>query len=300
MAYIKPTREMIEHAVAEGWSYEDAERGYAIFDFDCTGMLEIEAIGAVYCFDWCASGYDDEACAHEAEHSGFCKIIPVDELPENMYYEDHNRRWFGWVDTLENRRRISEFFADQNHVKEEKRMLREIIETCPHCDAENNFEWDVERNGYLATCQECGNPLFLCDECLHADGEFSDDCNWHHELGGDGKLYSACKRGRYLDPDQSENLINRLREKSKKEVSMSRPKPIYTLEIAREIVELFEDLLDKHGIMIPDDDREGLDGEACLYGTTYWDLLGDVDSILVDVMNECGTEAPIIPGEWAH
>ena len=81
---------------------------------------------------------------------------------------------------------------------------------------------------------------------------------------------------------------------------MSRPKPIYTLEIARDIVELFEDLLDKHGIMIPDGDREGLEGEACLYGTTYWDLLGDVESILVDAMVEIVTETPIVSGEWAH
>lgn len=179
-------------------------------------------------------------------------------------------------------------------------MLREIVEACPHCDAENCFDWDVERDGYIAKCHGCGNPLFLCDECLHADGEFNDDCNWHHELGEDGKLYSSCKRGKYLDPDQSEDLIKRLKEKNKKEVSMSRPKPIYTLEIARDIVELFEDLLDKHGIMIPDNDREGLDGEACLYGTTYGDLLESVESILVDAMDEIVTETPIVSGKWAH
>lgn len=52
------------------------------------------------------------------------------------------------------------------------------------------------------------------------------------------------------------------------------------------IVELFEDLLDKHNIMIPDDDRTGDDGEACLYGTTYWYLIDDARSILASYVDE--------------
>ena len=56
----------------------------------------------------------DEDCAIEAERSGFCKIIPVEELPKNMVYNGNDRRYFGWIDTPENRRRISEFFKEQN------------------------------------------------------------------------------------------------------------------------------------------------------------------------------------------
>lgn len=47
-----------------------------------------------------------------------------------------------------------------------------------------------------------------------------------------------------------------------------------------EIVELFEELLDKHNITIPDEDRTGDESEARLYGTTYYDLEEEVVSIL--------------------
>ena len=46
------------------------------------------------------------------------------------------------------------------------------------------------------------------------------------------------------------------------------------------IVELFEDLLDKHDITIPDEDRTGDEGEARLYGMTYSNLEDEVLHIL--------------------
>lgn len=104
MAYVKPTKEQIEWAIKDGWPRESAERGYDIFDFDGTGILEIEAIADVYLSCGSDEGYDDDACSIEAERSGFCKIIPVDELPENF-----DRRYFGWIDTPENRKAIKEY-----------------------------------------------------------------------------------------------------------------------------------------------------------------------------------------------
>lgn len=52
--------------------------------------------------------------------------------------------------------------------------------------------------------------------------------------------------------------------------------------IANEICELFEDILDKHNIDIPDEDREGNEGEARIYGMTYAELEDKVKEILVD------------------
>jgi len=60
---------------------------------------------------------------------------------------------------------------------------------------------------------------------------------------------------------------------------------IYTRNEAAEIVELFEDLLEKHGMSVPDSDREGREEEGALYGMTYWNLLYEVEerlSVLVD------------------
>ena len=104
--FIRPNEEQVEVAVLErGFTREEAERGYGFVDFGGTGMLEINRYDMVY-LGW-PENYpyvNDEDCAREAERVGFCKIIPVDELPENF-----ERRYFGWVDTPENRKRIAEY-----------------------------------------------------------------------------------------------------------------------------------------------------------------------------------------------
>ena len=110
MAYVKPNKKQIENAIESGWSREIAERGYEIFDFNGLGLLNIEAIGDVYFeSDDSDYGWDDDACAHEAERSGYCKIIPVDELPDPFVIDGISRRWFGWVDTHENRKAIQDY-----------------------------------------------------------------------------------------------------------------------------------------------------------------------------------------------
>ena len=70
---------------------------YDIFDFDGTGMLEIEKIDEENVFT------DDEEAVEQAIKDGI-KIIPIEELPENF-----DRRYLGWIDTEENRKRIAEY-----------------------------------------------------------------------------------------------------------------------------------------------------------------------------------------------
>lgn len=50
------------------------------------------------------------------------------------------------------------------------------------------------------------------------------------------------------------------------------------------ILDMFEDMLDEKGIMIPDDDRTGDEGEACLYGCTYGDLEEEITYLLEKYM----------------
>ena len=73
------------------------KKGYDIFDFDGTGMLEIEKIDEENIF------IDDEEAVKQAIKDGI-KIIPIEELPENF-----DRRYLGWIDTEENRKRIAEY-----------------------------------------------------------------------------------------------------------------------------------------------------------------------------------------------
>lgn len=76
---------------------EEEAKGYAITDFDCTGMLEIQRIDAAGIFE------DDEEAVEQAVKDGI-KLIPVNELPIEF-----GRRYLGWVDTPENRERIEEY-----------------------------------------------------------------------------------------------------------------------------------------------------------------------------------------------
>lgn len=81
----------------EDWGIENCNRGYTIFDFDGTGMLEVNKIDVLGVFE------DDEEAVEQAIKDGM-KFIPIEELPENF-----DRRYLGWVDTPENRKTIEEF-----------------------------------------------------------------------------------------------------------------------------------------------------------------------------------------------
>lgn len=74
---------------------------------------------------------------------------------------------------------------------------------------------------------------------------------------------------------------------------------IYTRNEAAQIVELFEDVLDKYGIQVPsqDDDQRELNNEANLYGTTYWNLVDDVESRIVDLLHTHKTGTKVIEYE---
>ena len=50
--------------------------------------------------------------------------------------------------------------------------------------------------------------------------------------------------------------------------------------LARSIVERFDDLLDDHGIRVPDPDRTGDETEAAIYGCTYGNLVDEVEAMI--------------------
>lgn len=65
---------------------------------------------------------------------------------------------------------------------------------------------------------------------------------------------------------------------------------IYTRSEAADIVELFEMVLDKYDTRIPspeDDEREP-DNEAKLYGSTYFNLLDEVEAKIVSLLTRIG------------
>lgn len=59
-----------------------------------------------------------------------------------------------------------------------------------------------------------------------------------------------------------------------------------TRGIAIMILDIFEGMLADKGIMIPDEDREGDEDEACLYGSTYYELEDAITELLCDYIDE--------------
>lgn len=57
-------------------------------------------------------------------------------------------------------------------------------------------------------------------------------------------------------------------------------------QFSADICEVFEDLLDKHNITIPDKNREGDESEARLYGDEYSDTEDYVTQILCHLVRE--------------
>ena len=73
---------------------------------------------------------------------------------------------------------------------------RTIIEICPHCDYENQFEWDVTTMGFKTVCRNCGKQLLLCDECCHAEDGLNKNacrCDWREDANGNSICF-RCKK----------------------------------------------------------------------------------------------------------
>ena len=109
MKNIRPTIKERENGIEDGWSGHALDTGYEIFNFDGLNLFQIEEVCAVGNFTRYIEENGIEICADElaaiqAETDGYCKIIPVNELPITF-----NRRYFGWVDTPKNRKAIQDY-----------------------------------------------------------------------------------------------------------------------------------------------------------------------------------------------
>jgi len=94
---IRPTEEQINRGKEDDWGGFELAHGYGVFDFDGTGMYEVDRIDVMCTFETC------EEAVKTAMHDGL-PIIPVEELPEKF-----DKRYLGWIDTPENRARIDEY-----------------------------------------------------------------------------------------------------------------------------------------------------------------------------------------------
>lgn len=92
--YYDYDKEDVDAVIAE-WSEEEVNNGYAVFDFDGTGILAIERIDDLGVFE------SDEEAVEQAIKDGV-RVIPLEKLPNGFelgYYG-------GFIDTEENRKAI--------------------------------------------------------------------------------------------------------------------------------------------------------------------------------------------------
>lgn len=95
-----------------------------------------------------------------------------------------------------------------------------VTEGCPHCNAENTFEWDPEQEGYKAYCCHCGSEMMLCTECMGADDNPTCKCDWH-QCNGECLCFRRCQNNnpteKTLDKltDEEYNLLNKIARKTK-------------------------------------------------------------------------------------
>ena len=55
---------------------------------------------------------------------------------------------------------------------------------------------------------------------------------------------------------------------------------VIMMTVAQVIIEVFEDYLEERGIEIPNVEKEGIDGEAIIYGTDYSELESQIEEVL--------------------
>lgn len=82
---------------------------------------------------------------------------------------------------------------------------------------------------------------------------------------------------------------------------MSEPNTIYTHDEAARILEMFEDVLSAFDISVPspeDDEREP-DNMIGLYGSTYSNLLDDVEGHIIDLLKKHTSGTRIVENEFS-
>lgn len=103
MATCNNDEEWVEGIVCD-WGAENCNKGYAIFNYDGTDLKELCKIDDVEAFA------DDGQASIQAMKDGI-KIIPKEELPDDMPY---NMEYHQWIDTAENRKNLIEYCKKHN------------------------------------------------------------------------------------------------------------------------------------------------------------------------------------------
>lgn len=98
----------------------------------------------------------------------------------------------------------------------------------------------------------------------------------------------------------SGKLVANIGSAKEEQVEMETSK-IFTHDEAMLIVEMFEDVLTRYGIIVPspEDDEKEDDNEAALYGSTYSDLLDGVEEKLIELLGKHKLDTEVVEYEFS-
>lgn len=91
--------------VVADWGVENCNKGYAIFDYEGTGLLELCKIDDVGAFE------NDYKASLKAKKDGI-NIIHRKDLPKNMPCD---MRYHRWIDTEENRKNLANYIDNMRY-----------------------------------------------------------------------------------------------------------------------------------------------------------------------------------------
>ena len=127
------------------------------------------------------------------------------------------------------------------------------------------------------------NEFKIYKEVYNTEQDSNSEPTYNLDIGG--TKYSGLSMDEAIAIVENSNYSNSVNYYENTS-SDQEPKTIKLREYSVDICELFEDLLEENDITIPDDEREGEQDEARLYGKTYSCLEYDVLNILNELIND--------------
>lgn len=132
----------------------------------------------------------------------------------------------------------------------------------------------------------------------HLEASINQEGKWEGEMARDkpGKEETETRQAESSQPEDNggRKAINREPEgkTEKNEEKEDSPNIVYTHDFSAQIVELFENLLEKHDITIPspEDGQKEPDNHSRIYGSVYSDLLGGVEAIVKEMLKKVETK----------
>jgi len=227
--------------------------------------------------------YTDGACSGNPGPGGWCAIIENDGVEKETIYG-------GEKSTTNNRMELTAVTKALELVPIGSEVS--VVSDSKYvCDAVNQkwlLKWRA--NGWRSsTGKPVANQDLWAEFCEALENVASISFTWV-------RGHSGHPQNEECDRIASAVAQGYATESGETRISDKNADVIYTHTEAAEIVDIFEDLLDKYNITVPspEDDEKEPDNRARLYGTVYYMLLDEIEGRLIDIIDRRAENAVVV------